>query len=109
MSRSIGLLQILTLRCEVASELTSRELDEPLGGLERAALWGHLLVCRSCRRFRGQLRLIRAALRLRDRLPLAAEGEDAVLSEEARHRIARAIAEAPLDQPGDPEDERAPD
>jgi hypothetical protein len=103
MSRTNGLLQILTLHCESASELSSRELDEPLGGLERAALWGHLLVCRSCRRFRGQIRLIRTALRLRDRLPSGAEPEVAVLSEEARHRIARAIAAAPLDETGNPD------
>ena len=109
MSRSIGLLRILTLHCDGASELTSRELDEPLGGLERAALWGHLLVCHSCRRFRGQIRLIRTALRLRDRLPPAAEATDDRLSEEARLRIARAIAEAPLDETGDPDGDRAPD
>jgi hypothetical protein len=108
MSQSNGLLRILTLRCESASELASRELDESLGGLERAALWGHLLVCRSCRLFRGQIRLIRAALRLRDGLPMATEAEDAVLSEEARHRIARAIAGAPLDETGDPEHDRPP-
>jgi hypothetical protein len=103
MSRTNGLLQILTLRCAAASELASRELDEPLGGLERAALWGHLLVCRSCRRFRGQIRLIRTALQFRDRLPSGAEPEVAALSEEARHRIALAIAAAPLDETGDPE------
>jgi hypothetical protein len=108
-SRTNGLLQILTLHCESASELASRELDESLGGLERAALWGHLLVCRSCRRFRGQIRLIRAALRLRDRLPTAAEADETVLSEEARHRIARAIAEALLDETEDPEHDRAPE
>jgi predicted anti-sigma-YlaC factor YlaD len=109
MSRSLGLLRILTLRCESASELTSRELDEPLGGLERAALWGHLLVCRSCRRFRGQMRVIRTALRLRDRRPRAAAAEDEALSQEARHRIARALAEAPLDETADPGGDRAPD
>jgi hypothetical protein len=103
MSRTKGLLQILTLRCESASELASRELDEPLRALERAALWGHLLVCRSCRRFRGQIRLIRTALRLRERLPSGAQPEVAGLSAEARHRIARAIAAAPLDETGDPE------
>ena len=49
------LLQILTLKCEGASSLTSRELDEPLGLPELIAVRGHLLVCRSCRRFRRQL------------------------------------------------------
>jgi hypothetical protein len=109
MSRTHGLFRILTLHCELASELASRELDEPLSGLERAALWGHLLACHSCRRFRGQIRLIRKALRLRSRLPLAAAAEDDALSEEARHRIARAIAGTPLDETGDPDGDRAPD
>ena len=53
---SNGLLFILTLRCEAASELASRELDEALPRVERAALWCHLLACRSCRRFRKHLR-----------------------------------------------------
>jgi hypothetical protein len=94
MSRTIGLLQVLTLRCEDASVLASRELDESLGGLERVALWGHLLVCRSCGRFRGQIRLIRAAIRLRERRHPDPPPDDDALSPEARRRIARAIAEA---------------
>ena len=56
-----GLLHVLTLRCEAASALSSQELDEPLSRLDRTALWCHLLACRSCRRFRKQLRWIRAA------------------------------------------------
>ena len=59
MSWSNRLLQILTLHCDAASELASRELDERLPRLERAALWCHLLVCHSCRRFRRQIGLIR--------------------------------------------------
>lgn len=104
MSRSHGLLRILTLHCESASELASRELDESLGRLETAALWGHLLVCRSCRRFRGQIRLIQQAVRRRG-TGSAAEG----LSPEARHRIAQAIATAPGERTGDAGDEAAPD
>jgi hypothetical protein len=99
MSPPGGLRWLLTLRCEAASELASRELDEPLSRLERLALWGHLLACASCRRFRDQIRLIRTASRLRDRAPAGAGPADDALSHEARRRIARAIEEARRDRP----------
>ncbi len=88
-----GLLHVLTLRCEAASALSSRELDEPLSRLDRTALWCHLLACRSCRRFRRQLRVIRAAVR-RNRRLAAGAGANEGLSRAARDRIARAIREA---------------
>jgi predicted anti-sigma-YlaC factor YlaD len=97
MSRLNGLLQVLTLRCEAASELMSRELDETLPRLSRAALSCHLLACRSCRRFRGQMRVIRAAVRRGRRLP-AGTDESEGLSPEARLRITRAIREASGEQ-----------
>jgi hypothetical protein len=93
MSRPIGLRQVLTLHCDAATELASRELDEPLSLLEGLALRGHLLACASCRAFRRQIRWIRTAARLRDRPPLDADA----LSDEARRRIARAIDEAAPD------------
>ncbi len=93
-NRPNRLLQILTLRCEAASELISRELDESLPALERAALAGHLLACRSCRLFRRQLRQITDSIRHRDRDPSSvptSSGEGA-LSPEARQRIAHAMS-----------------
>ena len=68
MSRLNSGLRVLTLRCEAASELSSRELDDLLPCLDRAALLCHLLACRSCRRFRVQVRLIRKAVRRREQL-----------------------------------------
>ncbi len=93
MIHSNGLLFILTLRCEAASELASRELDEALPRVERAALWCHLLACRSCRRFRKHLRVIHEAIRRNRGNPAEAEGGEG-LSPQARDRIARAIREA---------------
>jgi hypothetical protein len=98
-----GLLHVLTLHCEAASALSSRELDEPLSRLDRTALWCHLLACRSCRRFRKQLRLIRATVR-RNRRPAAGSGANEGLSPAARDRIARAIREAS----GEPSDAGSP-
>jgi predicted anti-sigma-YlaC factor YlaD len=96
-----NLLHILTLRCEAASELSSRELDESLGVLDRVALRGHLLVCGSCRRFRAQIRLIRRAIRHHARVLDQAGPDDWALSREARTRIAFAIREAAGTDAGD--------
>ena len=97
MSRLNGLVQILTLRCEAASELLSRELDEPLPRLDRAALVCHLLACTSCRRFRKQIRVIREAVRRRERILVDDDANEGLLSSEARNRIALAIREAGRD------------
>lgn len=102
MSRGLGLRAILTLKCASASELVSRQLDEPLSRVERLALWGHLLACNSCRRFRRQIGWIRSASRRLDNgSPDLADHDqdrerdpDDALSPEARVRIARAIDEA---------------
>jgi hypothetical protein len=88
------LLQVLTLKCEGASSLTSRELDEPLGLPELFALRGHLLACRSCRRFRRQLQFLRLALQRRSATLEESGFELDALSPEARARIERALAEA---------------
>lgn len=100
MSRWNGLLQVLTLRCEAASGLSSRELDEPLSRLERTALLCHLLVCRSCRRFRTQIRALRESIRGTE-WPLAGvDSDEGRLSPEARDRIARAVRESSGGQSG---------
>jgi predicted anti-sigma-YlaC factor YlaD len=83
-----GLLQILTLRCEAASELASRALDESLPYLDRAALSCHLLACKSCRRFCKQIRVIRTAIRRRERFLLESDADECLLSSDARDRIA---------------------
>jgi predicted anti-sigma-YlaC factor YlaD len=97
MSLLNGLLQILTLRCEAASELSSRELDESLPRVDRIAISCHLLACKSCRRFRKQIRMIREAVRRREQLLVETDGNGGLLSSEARNRIAVAIREAGRD------------
>lgn len=100
MTRPEQLLKILTLHCEEASVLASRELDEPLGLAERLAVRGHTLVCRSCRRFRRQLQFLRVALNRHAAATLENEtGQDQdALSPEARARIERALMRASRDQ-----------
>ncbi|MDG3005056.1 zf-HC2 domain-containing protein [Paludisphaera mucosa] len=94
------LLRILTLRCASASELASQQLDGPLPTPERLALAGHLLVCSSCRRFRGQIRFLREACRRRAAGPQADAIGPEALSAEARGRIAQALREAAADDDG---------
>ncbi len=88
------LRRLLTLRCEGSSLLASQETDEPLGTSDRLAMWGHLLACRSCRRFRSQLRWIGEAYRRREahRAEPGSAGEG--LSPESRRRIAEALRRA---------------
>jgi hypothetical protein len=77
--------------------LSSRELDEPLPFLDRLALKCHVAVCRSCRRFRVQIRLIRKALRRREEIQIEPQTAEGQLSSEARARIALACARVGFD------------
>jgi len=100
-SRLNRLLRVLTLHCEAASELSSRALDDSLPRLDRAALLCHLLACRSCRRFRAQVRLIRKAVRRRrEQLLAETDSTEGRLSAEARYRIALACREVGRDDAG---------
>lgn len=86
--------RILTLRCAEATELMSRAMDEKLGPAEWLAIRGHLLVCRSCRRFGRQLAVIQAVVRRRAARGEGAGAGDESLTEEARARIARVLGES---------------
>jgi hypothetical protein len=99
-SRTSRLLNVLTLRCEAASQLSSRELDEALPFLERLALASHVALCKSCRRFRVQIRLIRKAVRRREQLLAESHSAEAGLSPEARKRIAIACGQMGFDDAG---------
>ncbi len=85
------LWHLLALRCEASSFLASQELDEPLGAFDRLAMWGHLLACRSCRRFRSQVRRIGLAYRHREAERITSESDGEGLSPESHRRIAEAL------------------
>jgi hypothetical protein len=57
-----NLVRILTLTCDQAARLMSQAQDQPLERPERWALSLHLLICRWCRRYNRQLKLLRAVL-----------------------------------------------
>jgi hypothetical protein len=52
----------LLLTCEDSARLLSEDCDRTLSPLERAGLRLHLAVCRQCRKFRRNLRLLRRLL-----------------------------------------------
>lgn len=75
--------KILTLPCEEAARIMSDGMDRELSWIERAALRGHLVSCRSCKRFRRQLRVIDAA----------AKESSEPMPDDVRERINAAIEE----------------
>lgn len=58
--------------CKEVHRLVSEGLDRSLTLTERSRVQMHLLVCRACERFNGQLGLLRKAMRHVE-LPLGAE------------------------------------
>jgi hypothetical protein len=57
-----ALNRLLFFTCREAAPLLSRAMDQVLSAQDRLALRIHLWICPSCRRYRGQLALIRRVL-----------------------------------------------
>jgi len=57
-----GLKSLLFMTCRDAAPLISQAMDRTLAAQDRAALRAHLSICPSCRRYRGQLVLLRRVL-----------------------------------------------
>ena len=53
----------MKLSCREASRLISDSMDRPLAKYERVSLCLHLLLCRNCRHFAGQLKIMRQGIR----------------------------------------------
>jgi hypothetical protein len=79
--------RIVSIHCSEVSRIASDELEQPVGVADRLALWGHLIGCRSCRRFRSQIGEIREQIRL---VPSDYEVESR-LPDAARARLRLAI------------------
>ncbi len=78
------------LSCRHAADLLSRELDGPLAPRERVRLRWHLLMCRLCRAYGGQLRLLRRVCAR----AAAAEAPAEALGPTARARIRATLERA---------------
>jgi hypothetical protein len=83
------LRSFLVPNCREMSRRSSRALDAPLPFLERLGFGLHLLLCRFCRRYWGQLQRLR---RTAPRTPVASPAAPR-LSAEARSRIKRSLRE----------------
>lgn len=62
--------------CREVHRLVSEGLDRELSLLERARMRAHLLVCRACQNFQGQMTLLRRAVRGMDIPDLPPASED---------------------------------
>src|SRR5438067_1301495 len=85
MHRLLRTLALLNLKCRDAASLVSHGMDRDLSAAERAGVSIHLTICRSCRKYRGQLVLLRRLMKLL--LDLAAPPAGRQLPPEARERI----------------------
>ena len=85
-------IRLVGLRCSHATRLISQSLERPLLRRERIALGFHLLVCKWCRRYRRQLRLIQGMIRAF--ASSDATGSGATLPDAARRRIDDALRNA---------------
>jgi len=84
----------MDIHCKRATELISDSMHRTLSRYERVCLALHLVVCKACRAYRRQVRLIEQALRDSDAtLDEAIGSTGGTLSPEARRRIAEALRE----------------
>jgi hypothetical protein len=83
--------QVLVMPCRRHTELISRNLDDPLPWLVRAALRVHFLGCTPCRVFARQLKFLRQATQMmRERSPqLAQPRMPEAVRERLRDRLRR--------------------
>ncbi|MEJ2705386.1 MAG: hypothetical protein P8Z79_23345, partial [Sedimentisphaerales bacterium] len=58
-----NMLRILTLTCDQSAQLMSQSQEASLSKAERCALGFHLLICRSCRKYKKQLETLRAVFK----------------------------------------------
>ncbi|MGB0715384.1 MAG: zf-HC2 domain-containing protein [Phycisphaerae bacterium] len=90
---------ILTLSCEQSARLMSDRQERQLSLVERIALRGHVLVCRSCHRLSSYFDRLRDALSPHDAVDLAREdgccNSLVSLSPEARDRILNKLDRQP--------------
>jgi hypothetical protein len=83
------------VHCDKAIFLISQSLDKKLSLRERTILRWHLIVCKKCSQYQGELELIQGLLRVHHQGAEEPGGANlsARLSEEARQRIKKLLAE----------------
>ncbi|BAM05813.1 hypothetical protein LFE_0084 [Leptospirillum ferrooxidans C2-3] len=81
------------MSCKDVSSLISLGQDQRLSFRERMMVRVHLFFCEACSRFSTQIHFLDKVVTKSLRKKPGAENKDAVLSEEARQRILRAMDE----------------
>jgi hypothetical protein len=82
-------LNSVSPNCRDASKWQSEALDHPLSPAKRTGLWLHLLICKWCRRYGRQIRMLRAAAHHHPDKFTGASPQ--TLSGEARARIVKKL------------------
>ena len=82
-------IRLIGLHCRHATRLISQSMERPLRRGERIALGFHLFVCKWCRRYRWQLRMMQRIIR--EFASIEATGSNARLPDAARRRLEKAI------------------
>ena len=82
--------------CKEVSRLVSESMEMKLPLRKRIGLWIHLSMCRLCKGFARQLRVIQAAAKEHGESEDDTSLADATLSDDARERIRRAMQNAQL-------------
>lgn len=78
--------------CEAITRTSSESLERELSAGERARMWLHFKICIWCERYDRQLRMMRETVREHASAGVE-EGSAPALSDEARERMKRALAE----------------
>jgi hypothetical protein len=85
------------LSCKDTTRLISLSMDTSLPIVQRIGLRLHVLVCKGCALYEGQLHLVREILRRPDAAwDRSGDRTDEILSDEARERIKEALRCEPL-------------
>lgn len=82
-------IRLIGLRCKHATRLISQSMERPLTRGEKISLGLHLFVCKWCRRYQKQLRLIQGIIR--EFASIEATHAGTRMPESARRRIEEAI------------------
>ncbi|HRX85456.1 MAG TPA: zf-HC2 domain-containing protein [Phycisphaerae bacterium] len=90
----IDFIRQLNAPCRDMTEYVSRSLDSELTRSQRAAVQVHMLYCRACRRYRAQVRMLRALLAERPDAPeILAEAANLHLDPATKDRIIALLRE----------------
>ena len=87
----MDMLRVLRMPCREHTALLSRQLDGPLPRGEHVGLRLHLVYCAGCRRFRDQIRTLRALSRALGEQTKTGEG----LPDAVRDRLIARAAQEP--------------